>query len=206
MIADSGNRAYVYFADVMQDYLDGCKEYIAKCGVSNEAPSVRVVEAIQHALSSDAPKEHYLAVPEQFQAMITIRKAFEELLHLNRNHAHSYARAQLIAMMDEEWAIQKGEKSRDRGGEVSQRPGTLVEKWPAAASDCGLRRFAISLKQTHGRRVSGKSVAKIRWPDNSGLAVSHAPAPSQDRPFAARYLSIRITNSLFAAPHEANSV
>lgn len=115
MIANSEDREYVYFADVMQDYLNGCKEYIAEGGVSTETPPDRVVDAIEHALFDDSPKEHYLVVPEQFQAMITIGKSFEELLHLNQDHDHSYTRDQLIEMMDEEWAILKGEKSRDWG-------------------------------------------------------------------------------------------
>lgn len=117
MIANSENRQYVYFPDVMQDYLDGCKEYIAEGGVSTDTPPDRVVDAIQHALFANTPKEHYLVVPEQFQAMITIGKAFEELLHLNQDHEHSYTRDQLIELMDEEWAILKGEKSRDWGRE-----------------------------------------------------------------------------------------
>jgi hypothetical protein len=56
-------------------------------------------------------------VADPFEAMITIGKAFEELLHLNHDHEFSYTREQLIAMMDEEWAILKGEKTRDWGDE-----------------------------------------------------------------------------------------
>jgi NAD(P)-dependent dehydrogenase (short-subunit alcohol dehydrogenase family) len=115
MIANSGDKEYVYFSDVMQGYLDGCKKYIAEGGVSDGTPPDRVVEAIQHALFDETPKEHYLVVPEQFQAMITIGKSIEELLHLNQEHEHSYTREQLIEMMDEEWAILKGEKSRNWG-------------------------------------------------------------------------------------------
>ncbi|MCH9695645.1 MAG: SDR family oxidoreductase [Gammaproteobacteria bacterium] len=117
MIAASVDRQYVYFADVMQNYLDGCKEYIAEGGVSDDTPPDRVVDAIQHALFSETPKEHYLVVPEQFQAMITIGKTIEELLHLNQEHEHSYSRAQLIEMLDEEWAILRGEKTRNWGGD-----------------------------------------------------------------------------------------
>ena len=115
MIANSGDKEYVYFSDVMQSYLDGCKEYIAEGGVSDGTPPDRVVDAIQHALFDETPKEHYLVVPEQFQAMITIGKSIEELLHLNQEHEHSYTREQLIEMMDEEWATLKGEKSRNWG-------------------------------------------------------------------------------------------
>ncbi len=70
-----------------------------------------LADAIQHALFDDNPKEHYLVVADPFAAMITIGKALEELLHLN--HEHSYTREQLIAMMDEEWAFLRGEKTRD---------------------------------------------------------------------------------------------
>jgi len=108
---------YEYFADVMQGYLDGCKEYIAEVGVSSSPPPKLVVDAIQSALFDDNPKEHYLVVADPFEAMITIGKAFEELLHLNHDHEFSYTREQLIAMIDEEWAILKGEKTRDWGDE-----------------------------------------------------------------------------------------
>ena len=115
MIANSDNRKYEYFADVMQEYLDGCKEYIAEGGVTDAPPPTLVADAIQHALFDDKPKEHYLVVADPFEAMITIGKALEELLHLNYDHPYSYTREQLIAMMDEEWAILKGEKTRDWG-------------------------------------------------------------------------------------------
>lgn len=117
MIANSDKRKYEYFADVMQEYLDGCKEYIAEGGVSSSPPPKLVADAIQHALFDDNPKEHYLVVANPFEAMITINKAMEELLHLNHDHPYSYTREQLIAMMDEEWAILKGEKTRDWGDE-----------------------------------------------------------------------------------------
>jgi NAD(P)-dependent dehydrogenase (short-subunit alcohol dehydrogenase family) len=117
MIANSADKTYAYFSEVMQGYLDNCKEYIAEGGVSDETPPDRVVDAIQHALFDDSPKEHYLVVPEPFQAMITIGKAMEELLHLNQDHEYSYTREQLIEMMDDEWAILKGEKSRNWGAE-----------------------------------------------------------------------------------------
>jgi len=117
MIANSDSRKYEYFADVMQEYLDGCKEYIAEGGVSSSPPPKLVADAIQHALFDDKPKEHYLVVADPFEAMITIGKAMEELLHLNHDQPYSYTREQLIAMMDEEWAILKGEKTRDWGDE-----------------------------------------------------------------------------------------
>jgi NAD(P)-dependent dehydrogenase (short-subunit alcohol dehydrogenase family) len=63
-----------------------------------------VADAVLHALFDDNPKEHYLVVPEQRQAEITIRKAIEELVSLNEDHEFSYNRDQLIEMLDEAMA------------------------------------------------------------------------------------------------------
>lgn len=112
MIAHSSDREYVYFADVMQEYLDRCKEYIADGGVSSSPPPDLVVDAISHALFDENPKEHYLVVANRFEGMITISKALEELLYLNHGHEFSYTREELIELMDEEWSILKGEKVR----------------------------------------------------------------------------------------------
>jgi len=115
MIANSDSRDYEYFADVMQEYLDGCKEYVAEGGVSSAPAPDIVADAIEHALFDDNPKEHYLVVADPFEGMITIGKLFEEILHLNQKHEFSYTREQLIELMDEEWAILRGEKTRDWG-------------------------------------------------------------------------------------------
>lgn len=117
MISQSGNREYKYFMNYAQDLLDDCKQYVAANTDSTAPPPTAVAEAIQHALFDDSPKEHYLVVSNQFEAMITIGKAIEELLHLNHDQEFSYTREQLIALMDEEWAILRGEKSRDWGEE-----------------------------------------------------------------------------------------
>jgi NAD(P)-dependent dehydrogenase (short-subunit alcohol dehydrogenase family) len=61
----------------------------------------QVADAVRHALYDDTPKEHYLVVPEQWQAEITIRKAIEELVRLNEKHDFSYSRAELIDLLDE---------------------------------------------------------------------------------------------------------
>ena len=113
MLANTSEKQYEYFADVMQQYVDNCKEALASDDVSTAESPKAVADAIQHALFDDNPKEHYLVVPEQFQAMITIGKAMEELLHLNHDQEYSYTREELIAIMDEEWAILRGEKTRN---------------------------------------------------------------------------------------------
>lgn len=73
--------------------------------------------ATQAALFDEDPKEHYLVTADPFETTISFGKAFEELLQLNHDHQHSYTREELIGLMDEEWAILRGERMRDRGGE-----------------------------------------------------------------------------------------
>jgi NAD(P)-dependent dehydrogenase (short-subunit alcohol dehydrogenase family) len=63
-----------------------------------------VAEAVLHALFDDNPKDHYLVVPEQRQAEITIWKAIEELVSLNDGHEFSYSRDELVQMLDKELA------------------------------------------------------------------------------------------------------
>ena len=115
MLANAENRAYEYFEEAMQPYLDWCKTRLSGEYESSAPPPDIVAEAIEHALFADSPKEHYLVVSRPFEAMITIGKSFEELLSLNHDHPHSYTREELIAMMDEEWAILRGEKERNFG-------------------------------------------------------------------------------------------
>ena len=74
--------------------------FSAKLIAAVAPPPLLVSNAIQHALFDAKPKEHYLVVSNQFEAMITIGKSLEELLNLNQNHEFSYTREQLISMMD----------------------------------------------------------------------------------------------------------
>ncbi len=61
-----------------------------------------VAYAVQDALFSDTPKEHYMVVSSKRVAEITIRKAIEELVRYNEGHKYSYDRDELIVMLDEE--------------------------------------------------------------------------------------------------------
>jgi hypothetical protein len=62
-----------------------------------------VAEAVLHALFDDDPREHYMVVPSQFQAEITIRKAIEELVRYNEGHQFSYSREELVEMLEDEY-------------------------------------------------------------------------------------------------------
>lgn len=111
MIAQAAERKYRYYAEAMKAYTDGCMKRLEENKQYGNEPGM-VSDAIQHALFADQPKSHYLVTPEAFEARITILKLFEELLHLNHQQQYSLTRDQLLEIMDEEWAILKGEKER----------------------------------------------------------------------------------------------
>lgn len=70
-----------------------------------------VAAAIEHALFDPQPKEHYLVVPEQRQALWTISKSIEELVRLNEDHPFSYSRDELVQMLDDSLAkVEAGER------------------------------------------------------------------------------------------------
>ena len=108
-------RQYEYYAEEMQRYTDYCKQRLSGEAPNTSEPPDKVSDVIEHALFADNPKDHYLVVPEAFQAYITIGKSFEELLNLNQEQEYSYSRDELIGIMDDEWAILRGEKERDWG-------------------------------------------------------------------------------------------
>lgn len=115
MLERGGERQYRYFAEAMEPYYEYCRERqegdktAADYGPSPEP----VAEAIEHALFSATPKEHYLVVPEQIEAMITLRLVLEELVQLNKDHDFSYSREELINLLDEEIAIVMDGKPRN---------------------------------------------------------------------------------------------
>ena len=84
----------------MARMLEGFSEY-EEPGESNPEPD-DVAAAVQHALFSDTPKEHYMVVPYERQAEITIRKALEEVVRLNEGQPYSYDRDELVKLLDEE--------------------------------------------------------------------------------------------------------
>ncbi len=117
MLRNQARKSYAYYQEEMNYYLDSCRKRQEE-GVTYDSPTPEpVAEAIEHALFNDKPKEHYLVVADPFEAMITIGKAFEELVNLNHDHPHEYSREELIQMLDSETAIVRGEKERRMPGE-----------------------------------------------------------------------------------------
>lgn len=87
------------YADDLKRMLQGFEGY-EQPGEFNPEPD-DVAEAVQHALFDSAPKEHYMVVPYERQADITIRKAIEEVVRYNEGQKYSYDRDALVRMLDE---------------------------------------------------------------------------------------------------------
>ena len=60
-----------------------------------------VAEAFFHAMSSDDPKTHYMVVPVEQEAEVTVRAILARLVEVNRDHEFSFSREELIRMLDE---------------------------------------------------------------------------------------------------------
>lgn len=85
-------------------------EKVATGGFEGESvPPDAVAAAIEDALFSENPKDHYLVVPVQRQAGWTIAKAMEELVNLNREHEFSYSREELIELLDFLMGMERGQ-------------------------------------------------------------------------------------------------
>ena len=69
----------------------------------HKAPD-EVAQAFLHALTDEDPKGHYMVVPNQREAEITIAAAINRVVQLNRDQPYSYTREQLIAMLDAQLA------------------------------------------------------------------------------------------------------
>jgi len=111
MLKDQATRTYRYYQDVMDRYLDYCRQrFETEVPATPGASPEPVAAAIEHALFATSPKSHYLVASDGSEAMITIGKLFEEIAHLNLDHEHSIGREELIRMLDLEIARARGEK------------------------------------------------------------------------------------------------
>jgi NAD(P)-dependent dehydrogenase (short-subunit alcohol dehydrogenase family) len=92
-------------------YREDLERIVSRVGQrEDQAEPDAVAEAVFHALFDDNPKMRYMVVPNQEEAMWTIKKAIQETVQLNQGHPFSYDREQLIEMLDEALAA-----SRDAG-------------------------------------------------------------------------------------------
>ncbi|HSM03862.1 MAG TPA: SDR family oxidoreductase [Longimicrobiales bacterium] len=79
--------------------LDGMLE---RATTQREAPRpTAVAEAFYHAMADAEPKSHYLVVPVEGEARVTIQAILRRLAEVNRDHEFSFSRDELIQMLDE---------------------------------------------------------------------------------------------------------
>lgn len=90
----------------MRNTLNSMNSY--ENGVEPDAVAVAALDAF----SSVTPRPRYMVVPAANQALVTIRKAMDEMVQLNEGHAFSYDRETLIKMLDE--AIAKARRDEQR--------------------------------------------------------------------------------------------
>jgi len=67
---------------------------------SRNPPPDDVAEAVAHALFDPNPKARYMVVPNQRQAISTVRKAMLEMVQLNEGQKYTLSRDVLVGMLD----------------------------------------------------------------------------------------------------------
>jgi NAD(P)-dependent dehydrogenase (short-subunit alcohol dehydrogenase family) len=92
-------RGYTTEGSRYKDQIDGLLGRV-EAGLEEPEPD-DVAEAFFHAMSDDDPKTHYLVVPIQREAEVTIRAAIRRLVEINEGHDFSYDRDELVRMLDE---------------------------------------------------------------------------------------------------------
>jgi NAD(P)-dependent dehydrogenase (short-subunit alcohol dehydrogenase family) len=92
-------RGYTTEGSLYKEQIDGLMSRV-EAGLDEPEPD-DVAEAFYHAMSDEDPKSHYLVVPIQREAEVTIRAAIRRLVQINEGHEFSYDREALVRMLDE---------------------------------------------------------------------------------------------------------
>ena len=99
-------QPYSQPGSVYAEYIAEDIEYMSDRSMYKEPDDVTV--AVMHALFDESPKPNYLVVPNEDEAGWTIRKIIEEMAELNADHEYSYSDEELIQMLKEATAAQRG--------------------------------------------------------------------------------------------------
>jgi len=111
MLAKADAAASQYWADMMKEHIDYCRERVTP-GYEVQAPEpVAVADAIEHALFAEAPRSKYLVVPGEGAAGWITWSLVADLLDLNTDAEHGFSREQIIDIMDREIAYRAGDKT-----------------------------------------------------------------------------------------------
>lgn len=111
MLAKAEAAASQYWADMMKEHIEYCRERVAP-GYESTAPEpFAVAEAIERALFSESPKSRYLVVPNRGTAGWVTWSLVADLLDLNIGAEHGFSRDEIIDLMDREIAFRAGDEN-----------------------------------------------------------------------------------------------
>lgn len=74
---------------------------------SNYKDPVEVAEAFHAFLTDEQPKRHYMVVPNETEAAMTLGAVVQRLVQLNDDQPYTYTRDELVAMLDAALAAQQ---------------------------------------------------------------------------------------------------
>jgi NAD(P)-dependent dehydrogenase (short-subunit alcohol dehydrogenase family) len=92
-------RGYTTEGSRYKDYLDGLMQGPVDRAQYKEPDEV--AEAFLHALTDDHPQLHYMVVPNEQEARMTIKAALRRVAQLNGAQPYTYSREQLSELLDE---------------------------------------------------------------------------------------------------------
>lgn len=108
MLAKADAAASEYWAEMMKEHIDYCKERIAPDYESSAPEPVAVAVAIQQALFADSPKRKYLVVPRKGAAGWITWSLVADLLDYNTDAEHGFTRDEIVDLLDREIDFRAG--------------------------------------------------------------------------------------------------
>lgn len=109
MLARAEAAASQYWAEMMKEHIDYCKERVAPGYKSTVPEPFAVAEAIEQALFSESPRKRYLVVPNRGTAGWVTWSLVGDLLDLNTDAEYGFSREEIIDLLDREIAFRAGD-------------------------------------------------------------------------------------------------
>ncbi|MEM9183076.1 MAG: SDR family NAD(P)-dependent oxidoreductase [Pseudomonadota bacterium] len=122
MLQNQAKKTYRYFGKSMESYIDSCKARMSGEPMNIGPSPMPVALAIEQALFSESPREHYLVPGESDEARITIAKLLEEVAGLNVDADHSLSEDELLEIYRNEARIAQGKQPRTMPGFYDEQP------------------------------------------------------------------------------------
>ena len=115
MLAKADASASQYWAEMMKEHIDYCRERVAPDFESSAPEPVAVAEAIKHALFAETPRDHYLVVPNKGTAGWITWSLVADLLDLNTDAEHGFSPEEIVDIMNRELAFRAGDENAFEG-------------------------------------------------------------------------------------------